>query len=132
MSSPKDSTGWIKLYAGNLVTVACIAIVSIFVWTKPLISSQVTTAHADTISNLPFVVAVAGVSEQVEGEVEKNVGKAQRNLGKVTGQTEGALKQAKGEAKKNVGEVKQKLDQAQDEAEDASESFVESVKDFFD
>lgn len=114
-----------KKYASKLaIGVSAIAL-SIFVWLNPFTATVNTTANAEP------VVAISGVSEQVEGEVQKDVGAIKRNVGEVTGQAEGALDQAKGEAKQSLGTAKNKLDEAKDNVENKSESFIDTVKDFF-
>ncbi|MBE9167661.1 CsbD family protein [Pleurocapsales cyanobacterium LEGE 06147] len=142
---------FLKFYGYKLLTIACALFIFSLAWIKPL--NLVSTARAETTNNLPFVVGVTGIADKVEGKVEENVGKAQRNLGKVTGQTEGVLKQAegkvqqkagevtgqaegtlkqaRGQGKQNIGEAKSRLDSAGSDLEDASDSLVDSIKDFF-
>lgn len=119
------------MYAGKLTIAVSAIALSIFVWSNPLTATSNTTANAETIGDLPFVVAISGVSEQVEGKAQKDIGTVKRNIGKVTGQAEGALDQAQGKAKQDIGTTKNKLDDAKDTVEDKSESLVDSVKDFF-
>ncbi|MDJ0688811.1 MAG: CsbD family protein [Xenococcaceae cyanobacterium MO_188.B32] len=125
-----DSDSLLTSYVNKLLVVAIVLVLSVFVWLRPFTSVH-NVAHAEVISDLPSVVAIAGVGDKVEGKVEEDIGTVQRNVGQVTGQTEGALKQAKGKAKQDIGETKNALDNAADKAEDASESFIDSVKDFF-
>lgn len=143
---------FLKFYGYKLLTIFCALFIFSLAWTKPL-NLVSAAAQAETINNLPFVVEVTGIADKVEGKAEENIGTAQRNLGKVTGQTEGmlkqaegkvqqktgevtgqaegALKQARGKAKQNIGEAKNKLDNAGSDLEDASDSFLDSIKDFF-
>lgn len=103
---------------------------AIITWANLLFHVNI-NANAATVTDLHLAATVQGVSDRVEGKVKEDIGTVQRNVGKVTGQAEGALKQAQGKAQKDIGTVKNKLDNAGDRAEDASESFVDSVKDFF-
>lgn len=132
-SQPTLTSKLFKAYTGKLAVVVSALVLSAFVWLNPFTATFNNTANAETIDQLPFViVATSGITDQVEGSVQEGVGTVKRNVGKVTGQTEGALDQAKGDVKQGVGTVKNKLDDAQDNVEDKSESFIDSVKDFFD
>ena len=124
-------TGLFKPYGSKLVIVLSMIAFSIFAWANPFLYDN-TNANAATIQDLHLAVTVEGISDQVEGKVEKDIGTVQRNVGKVTGQTEGALKQAKGKAKQDIGTVENKLDNAKDQVEDTSENLIDSVKNFFD
>ncbi len=131
MAYPQNtSKSLFRLYVDKLAIALSAIAASILVWTNPLMFVDA-GARAETVSSLPFVVAVQGVTDQVQGKVEKDAGRAQRTLGKATGQTEGALKQAKGDAKQNIGKAKSKIDDAGDKAKKSSKSLVDSVKDFF-
>lgn len=120
----------LKMYVRKLAMGFMAIALTILAWANPFFYVN-TNANAETLVDLPFVVAIEGIGDKIEGKVEEDIGTVQRNVGKVAGQSEGALKQAKGKAKQDIGEVKNKLDNAGDNAEDASESFVDSVKDFF-
>lgn len=113
------------------IAIAILAIALTFIaWANLLFDVNI-NANAATLTDLHIAATVQGVSDQVEGKVKEDIGTVQRNVGKVTGQAQGALKQAQGKAQKDIGTVKNKLDDAGDKAEDASESFVDTVKDFF-
>lgn len=128
--SQKTSKSLFRIYVGKLVIAFSAIAASILVWANPLMFVD-TGANAETISNLPFVVAVQGVPEQIQGKAEKDAGKMQRRLGKATGQTEGALKQAKGEAEQNIGKAKSKVDKAKYKTKKGGKSLADSVKDLF-
>ena len=125
-----------KAYMSQLTIATSIVALSVFVWSNSVIGN--TTTHAETIKDLPFIVAVSGsgIADQAEGTVEKAAGAVQRKAGEITGDTsaqaEGIIKQTKGEAKLNFGSAENKLDDAKDTVEQKSESIIDSVKDFFD
>lgn len=130
----------------NLVNVRrkLIAIVSVLAIFSVVFASAFTirtaSVNAETI-DLPAIVALEnvsteGIGDKVQGTIDRGVGKAQRNFGDATdrpGDTaKGALKEVKGTAKQKMGEAKAQADMAGDKAENASESFVDSIKDFFE
>jgi uncharacterized protein YjbJ (UPF0337 family) len=121
---------WFKMYASKLVIATIAIALAVCAWANLLFHVNI-DANAETLSSIHLAVTAEGIGDKVEGKVEKDIGTVQRNLGKVSGQTEGALKQTKGKAKEDIGTVKNKLDEAGDKTEDASESFIDSVKDFF-
>ncbi len=135
MLSSQLSIGRLKAYAGKLTLAMSAIALSIFVWFG-FASVTGLTANAETIGDLPLIVATSGVSDQVEGTAEKGIGTIRRNLGDMTGDTseqaEGAMQQAKGDAKQNLGTAKNKFDDAKDTVEDKSESIIDSVKNFFE
>ena len=112
------------------IVVSALALV-ILAWSNLFFQVNI-NANAATIQDLHLAVTVEGISDQVEGKVEKDIGTVQRNVGKVTGQTEGALKQAKGKAKQDIGTTKNKLDKAKDQVEATSDNLIDSVKNFFE
>lgn len=127
-----------KAYISKFTIATSIVALSVFVWSNSTIFSGNTAANAQTIKDLPFVVAVSGsgIADQAEGTLEKAAGAVQRKAGEITGDTsaqaEGIIKQTKGDAKLNLGSAENKLDDAKDAVEEKSESIIDSVKDFFD
>ncbi len=119
-----------KIYLGKLAVLAIAIAFTVLTWANLFLNCNI-NANAATLENLSPIFAIEGIGDQIEGKIEEDIGTVQRNLGKVTGQAEGALKQAQGKAKQDIGTVKNELDNAADNAEDASESFIDSVKDFF-
>lgn len=130
----------------NLVDVKrkLVAFASIFAIFSLIFASVFTvntaSVSAETI-NLPTIVAFEnvsgeGIGDKVQGTFDRGAGKMQKNFGDAAdrpGDTaKGALKEAKGAAKQNLGEAKAQADMAGDKAENAAESFVDSVKDFFE
>ena len=125
-----------KAYMSKFTIATSVVALSVFIWSNSAIGNA--TANAETIKDLPFVVAVSGsgIADQAEGTLEKAAGAVQRKAGEMTGDTsaqaEGIIKQTKGEAKLNFGDAENKLDDAKDTVEQKSESIIDSVKDFFD
>ena len=126
-----------KAYMSKFTIATSIIALSVFVWSNSTFIGNA-TANAQTIKDVPLVVAIsgAGIADQAEGTFDKAAGAVQRKAGEITGDTsaqfEGAIKQTKGEAKLNLGGVENKLDDAKDTVEEKSESIIDSVKDFFD
>ena len=113
-------------YLGKLgIMIAAIAIM-IFAWANLFFSNHI-NAHAATMQ---------GVSNQVEGQIDKSVGTVKRAAGDATDdystEMKGAAQQVKGDVKQGLGTAENKLDDAKDTAEDKSENLIDSVKDFFD
>lgn len=119
-----------KMYFWKIATAILAIALTFIAWANFLFDVNI-DANAATVTDLHVAATVQGVSDQVEGKAKEDIGTVQRNVGKVTGQAQGALKQAQGKAQKDIGTVKNKLDDAGDKAEDASESFVDTVKNFF-
>jgi uncharacterized protein YjbJ (UPF0337 family) len=129
-SNNHNSINLLKVYGRKLVLIVCTLVITVFAWAKPF-TLENNTANADTLHSLSFLVTAEGITDKIQGKAEEDIGTVQKNVGKVTGQAEGTLKQIQGKAKQDIGETKNRLDNAGDDLEDASESFVDSIKDFF-
>ena len=119
-----------KIYLKKLTILAITIAFAVLAWANLFLNFNI-NANAATIQDLNLAVTAEGISDQIEGKAQEDIGTVQRNLGKVTGQTEGAIKQAKGKAKQDIGTVKNKLDNAADNVEDTSEGLIDTVKDLF-
>ena len=79
---------------------------------------------------------IDGVTDRVEGKIEKGIGTIERNKGDLLDnprmEAEGGLKELKGSTKDTLGSAKNSLDDAKDTVENKSESIIDSVKDFFE
>ena len=130
--------GKFKAYMSKFTVAISIVALSVFAWSNSAIFTGNTTANAETIKDLPLVLAVSGsgIADQAEGTFDKAAGAVQRKAGEITddtsAQAEGIIKQTKGDAKINLGGAENKLDDAKDTVEQKSESIIDSVKDFFD
>ncbi len=122
-----------KIYAGKL-TIALSAIAfTIFIGFNSFTASANASVNIETFNNPLLAATASGISDQVEGGMQKGMGTAKRKASSdIDNKAEGALNQAKGSAKQGIGTAKNKLDDAKDTVGDKSESFVDSVKDFFD
>ena len=115
-----------KPYLGKLgIIIAAIALMT-FAWANLFFNANI-DAHAATMQ---------GVSNQVEGKVDKGIGTAKRAAGDATDnystEIKGAAQQVRGDVKQGLGTAENKLDDTKNAAEDKSESLIDSVKDFFD
>ena len=124
-----------KIYAGKL-TIALSAIAfTIFLGFNSFTASANASANIETFNNPSSVLATtaSGVADQVEGNMQEGMGTVKRRASSdIDNKAEGALNEAKGNVKQGIGTTKNKLDDAKDTVGDKSESFVDSVKDFFD
>jgi hypothetical protein len=68
------SKSLLRLYIGKLAIAFSVIAVSILVWVNAFLFVD-TSSNAETINSLPFVVAVQGVSAQIQAKVEKDAGK---------------------------------------------------------
>ena len=130
LSTQTTLPNMVKVYVRKLAIALVAIAIGILAWANLLFNINM-DANAATITQLHPAVTLDGVTDQIEGKVEKDIGTVERNVGKTTGQTQGALKQAQGKAKQDIGTTKNKLDDAKDAVEDTSESLIDSVKDFF-
>ena len=113
-----------ETYTRRVLVVLIAIALTIFAWANLSFNLD---AHAATVE---------GISNQIEGKVQKDIGTKRRAVGDIldnpTEQAKGALTQAKGKAKQDIGTTQNKLDEAGDKVENASESLIDSVKDFFE
>ncbi len=127
--------GKFKIYTSKL-TIALSAIAfTIFIGFNSFTASANASANIETFNNPSSVLAAtaSGVADQVEGNMQKGMGTAKRRASSdIDNKAEGALNEAKGNVKQGIGTSKNKLDDAKDTVGDKSESFIDSVKDFFD
>ena len=124
-----------KIYTRRLMIALSAIAFTIFIGFNSFTASANASANIETFSNLPSVLAAtaSGVSDQVEGTMQRGMGTAKRRTSSdIDNKAEGALNEAKGTVKQGIGNTKNKLDDAKDTVGDKSESFVDSVKDFFD
>jgi len=116
---------WSKMYAQKLAIAAITVALVIFAWLNLFFYINI-DANAATVD---------GVSDQLEGKVQKDIGTKRRAVGDLlddpSEQAKGMIDQAKGETKQTMGSAKNKLDNAQDTVADTSDNLVDSVKDFF-
>ena len=107
------------------ILVSAIALM-LFAWGNLFLNINI-SANAATLD---------GISNQVEGKVQKDIGTVKRATSDLTGdyvgEVKGAAQQAKGKAKQDIGTTQNKLDDAKDAVENKSENLIDSVKDFFD
>ena len=115
-----------RAYRGKLAVVIVAIAMMIFAWTNLFFHVNI-NANAATLE---------GVSNQVEGKVQKDIGTKRRAVGDIiddpSEEIRGAAQQLKGEAKQDLGSAKNKIDDAKDTVENKSENLIDSVKDFFD
>lgn len=71
----------------------------------------------------------AGVGNELEGKVKKNVGKVQRQFGD---STEGMAQQLEGQAQETAGKAQRKAEELAEDAQEKAGGIVESIQDFFD
>ncbi|MEL6785797.1 MAG: CsbD family protein [Cyanobacteria bacterium J06607_15] len=116
---------WSKMYAKKLAVAAITIALVIFAWSNLFFHVNV-DANAATLD---------GVSDQLEGKVQKDIGTKRRAVGDLLDnpgeQAKGMIDQTKGEAKQTMGTAKNKLDDAQDAVDDTSDDLVDSIKDLF-
>ncbi|MCC0175379.1 CsbD family protein [Waterburya agarophytonicola K14] len=114
-----------KIYTRKVAIALMATAIVILAWSNLFFNISI-NANAATLD---------GVSDQIEGKVQKDIGTTRRGVGDLlnnpTEEGKGAITQAKGKAKQDIGTTKNKLNDAQDAVEDTSESLVDSVKDFF-
>ncbi|WP_319423310.1 CsbD family protein [Pleurocapsa sp. FMAR1] len=123
-----------KIYAGKL-TIALSAIAfTIFVGFNSFTASANASVNIEAFNNPSVLAATAsGIGDRVEGSMQEGMGTVKRKASSdIDNKAEGALNEAKGNVKQGIGTAKNKLDDAKDTVGDKSESFVDSVKDFFD
>ncbi len=125
LSTSENSLNLFKIYTKKIAIAAITIALVICAWSNLFLSINI-DANAATLD---------GISDQVEGKVQQDIGTKRRAIGDIfdnpSEEAKGALTQAKGKAKQDIGTTKNKLNDAQDTVEDASEGFVDSVKDFF-
>ncbi len=114
-----------KMYATKLAIAVLMIALVILAWSNLFFQVSI-DANAATME---------GISNQLEGKVQKDIGTKRRAVGDLldnpTEEAKGALTQAKGKAKQDIGTTQNKLDDAQDAVKDTSESLIDSVKDLF-
>ena len=131
----------IKTVKRNWLSIFCWALLLTTVWFGVCFDG-VQAAIASPIDRYPQLIAanpLAGVGDEIEGNVELAAGKAQRNLGNSPGQAldgagkevQGLAKQAKGNVKQGIEKTKSAADNASDKVEEGSENAVDAIKDFF-
>lgn len=115
-----------RAYSGKIAVIVGAIAFMILAWANLFFHANI-NANAATLD---------GVTDQVEGKVQKDIGTKRRAVGDLVDnpseEIKGATQQLKGEAKQNLGSAKNKLDDAKDTVEDKSENLIDSVKDFFD
>lgn len=125
----------LKASAARLTVITSAIVLSIFMWSG-FINLDNSVASAETIDDLPFIVATSGIKDQVEGKIDEGIGTVKRATGDMTdnttGEIKGAMQQGKGNTKQTLGSAKNKLDDAGDTVENKSENLIDSVKDFFE
>ncbi len=90
-----------KIYLKKLTILAITITFAVLAWANLFLNFNI-NANAATIQDLNLAVTVEGISDQIEGK-----------------------------AQEDIGTIKNKLDNAADNVEDTSEGLIDTVKDFF-
>lgn len=115
-----------EIYITKIAIIVSALALMFFAWGNLFLNFNI-SANAATLD---------GISNQVEGKVQKDIGTVKRATSDLTGdyvgELKGAAQQAKGKAQQDIGTTQNKLDNTKDTVENKSENLIDSVEDFFD
>ena len=115
----------------GLVTIACCVGLLLGTGSDALASTDLPDLEQTPVEEGLDQVAGAGTANQVEGKAQEDLGRVQRQVDQAASQVEGAAKQVKGRAQQDIGRTQAALEDAADSAEEKADSWIDSVKAFF-